>query len=357
MVGGVKHEDCFEKADLAQRLAEARLRLGEAKPPPPPPPGASEAARPPPGASSPAAPRRAGRPILELPMRRLRSTQGSPKEYILIPLTLGGRGPFDFLLDTGSSTTLVTPDLAYRQLGLPPGSGQVSRGLGGMGAASQGREVALPEAALGSHSCGALRAVVMDLGYAGLDATVGGIVGLNLLSLFDVEFDFAAASIAFHGRGSAASGAIDLSGLVRLAPANFPFAIPGVQASVEGGPPVPALLDLGSAISVCPWSTARAAGITPGSKGVIPGAMAGVAIGGKQATMAAGKLDVTLRGASGRSQDVAYPKVAVVLGDLAALDAFGAGLLLGISLFQGSRLVISFLSNTVYIGPGRQSRS
>ena len=38
---------------------------------------------------------------------------------IVIPVTLNGLGPYDFLLDTGASTTLVTPEFA-RQLRLRP---------------------------------------------------------------------------------------------------------------------------------------------------------------------------------------------------------------------------------------------
>jgi predicted aspartyl protease len=38
---------------------------------------------------------------------------------IVIPVTLNGAGPYDFLLDTGASTTLVTPEFA-RQLRLRP---------------------------------------------------------------------------------------------------------------------------------------------------------------------------------------------------------------------------------------------
>jgi hypothetical protein len=97
-----------------------------------------------------------GRPVdtARLPMRKLKSTAASPKEYIIIPLTFGSHGTFDFLLDTGSSTTLVSPYIAHSKLGIPPGSGQLSRGLGGMGDGNLDmRRISLPAMSIGGTLC------------------------------------------------------------------------------------------------------------------------------------------------------------------------------------------------------------
>lgn len=92
--------------------------------------------------------------MTRLPMRKLRSTAASPKEYIIIPLTFGSHGTFDFLLDTGSSTTLVSPYVAHSKLGIPPGSGQVSRGLGGMGDGGLDlRRISLPAMSIAGKVC------------------------------------------------------------------------------------------------------------------------------------------------------------------------------------------------------------
>jgi hypothetical protein len=42
---------------------------------------------------------------------------GAAQPLILVPTSVNGRGPFDFILDTGAGTSLVSLDLA-RQLGV-----------------------------------------------------------------------------------------------------------------------------------------------------------------------------------------------------------------------------------------------
>lgn len=92
--------------------------------------------------------------VTRLAMRKLKSTAASPKEYIIIPLTFGSHGTFDFLLDTGSSTTLVSPYVAHSKLGIPPGSGQLCRGLGGMGDGGLDmRRISLPGMSIGGKAC------------------------------------------------------------------------------------------------------------------------------------------------------------------------------------------------------------
>src|SRR5258708_1630883 len=38
----------------------------------------------------------------------------SGKSLVVVPVKVNGEGPFDFLLDTGTNTTIVTPELALR---------------------------------------------------------------------------------------------------------------------------------------------------------------------------------------------------------------------------------------------------
>ncbi len=71
--------------------------------------------------------------IAHISMRKLKSTMASPKEYLLVPLTIGNQWPFDFLLDTGNSTTFISFFIAHGKLSIPCGSGEMSYGLGGMG--------------------------------------------------------------------------------------------------------------------------------------------------------------------------------------------------------------------------------
>jgi len=103
--------------------------------------------------------------IAHISMRKLKSTVASPKEYLLVPLTIGNQGPFDFLLDTGSSTTLISPFIAHGKLGIPCGSGEMSRGLGGMGERGiETREVLLPPIVLEGYSCKPVKVSCLPFG-------------------------------------------------------------------------------------------------------------------------------------------------------------------------------------------------
>lgn len=71
--------------------------------------------------------------------------------------------------------------------------------------------------------------IVMDLASAGLPPSVAGIVGLNILSQYDVEFHFLKEQIAFYAVGAANRGDCDMQGLQKLALAPVQYALPGLQ--------------------------------------------------------------------------------------------------------------------------------
>lgn len=155
---GVSYRDCFEKEDLVKRLARERRRTWH-----------------------------------RLPMRKLKSTAASPKEYIIIPLTFGNLGTFDFLLDTGCSTTLVSPQVAHNKLGILPGSGTMSRGLGGMGDGGLAmRKISLPAMNIGGKLCKSvevrrlgdwMQCVTIYLSSCSTFVDVVGVLRLNLVLL------------------------------------------------------------------------------------------------------------------------------------------------------------------------------
>lgn len=69
----------------------------------------------------------------------------------------------------------------------------------------------------------------MDLASAGLPPSVAGIVGLNILSQYDVEFHFLKEQIAFYTVGAANRGDCDMQGLQKLALAPVQYSLPGLQ--------------------------------------------------------------------------------------------------------------------------------
>src|SRR5262245_48380931 len=101
---------------------------------------------------------------------------------VVVPVLVDNRGPFDFLLDTGTNTTVVDMELA-RRLGLRP-IDQVS-------VASPGGTSIVPRARLQSLTLGPkvvedLEVLCADLGaLRRLKGSVRGVVGQRFLSRFN----------------------------------------------------------------------------------------------------------------------------------------------------------------------------
>lgn len=51
----------------------------------------------------------------DLPMRRIRLPQGAVgRDYVVVQLKIAGKGPFDFMVDSGLTGELITPHLQVR---------------------------------------------------------------------------------------------------------------------------------------------------------------------------------------------------------------------------------------------------
>ena len=110
-----------------------------------------------------------------------------PKTMIAVPVFINGRGPFEFLLDTGTETSLIDPALAHDvginatdQLTLytPNGKKILARAF-------------LPKVTLGT-ACGSNLEVLIDHSntIAELDPRLRGILGQKFLSQFDLLLDY-----------------------------------------------------------------------------------------------------------------------------------------------------------------------
>jgi predicted aspartyl protease len=130
-------------------------------------------------------------PLTEIPMR----LANPAKPLILVEVYANGHGPFQFAIDTGTSTTAITPELA-RQLGV------TSSPIGA--ATTGGAHVAVTAGTLASFQVGGARientsVVVADF-FAMLSEVVGtrldGIVGYNFLRNYKVAFDYPNATLS-----------------------------------------------------------------------------------------------------------------------------------------------------------------
>jgi predicted aspartyl protease len=111
------------------------------------------------------------------------------KPLVLVDVHANGRGPFQFAIDTGTSTTAITPELA-KQLGVetsPAGAGTTG------GAPIDFRAGSLQSFQLGGARIDNMAVVVADF-FAMLSAAVGakldGIVGYNFLRNYKVVIDY-----------------------------------------------------------------------------------------------------------------------------------------------------------------------
>ena len=130
-------------------------------------------------------------PLTEMPMR----LANPAKALILVDVYANGRGPFQFAIDTGTSTSAITPELA-KELGV------TSTPIGA--ATTGGAHVAVTAGTLASFQVGGARVentsvVVADF-FAMLSKVVGtqldGIVGYSFLRNYKVAFDYPNATLS-----------------------------------------------------------------------------------------------------------------------------------------------------------------
>jgi predicted aspartyl protease len=130
-------------------------------------------------------------PLTEIPIR----LANPAKPLILVEVYANGRGPFQFAIDTGTSTSAITPELA-QQLGV------TSAPIGA--ATTGGAHVAVTAGTLASFQVGGARlenapVVVADF-FAMLSEVVGtkldGIVGYSFLRNYKVAFDYPNATLS-----------------------------------------------------------------------------------------------------------------------------------------------------------------
>lgn len=213
----------------------------------------------------------ATQPLADLPMTRLRIPQaGVGREYVAVQLKIGNKGPFYFMVDSGLTTELLTPHL-QSILGIADGKDKI-QGLAAGGSTMESAIVELKDASL---YCGPkadrcldlpmLHAVITDFPQEHIDPAhdpVEGMLGMEFLEQFDVEFDFAKNRLRLWKPGTA-----DKRGLVEIpAVVINETGLIGIRLTVPGGKqPILAFIDCGSTFSACNWQGAQLLGFPPQS--------------------------------------------------------------------------------------------
>lgn len=163
---------------------------------------------------------------------------------IIVPVTVNGQGPYDFIVDTGATMTILFENLARAQP-LTPAAGEQRRIVGLADAAW------LPVSSVGALELGALRfdrhEVVVVKDWAADRPTPQGIVGLDILANYLVVFDMEARMLRLYPP-LAAGQAIAGWNAASMQPVSFgelSRPLYAVDASIKGSR-VPMLIDLGA---------------------------------------------------------------------------------------------------------------
>jgi hypothetical protein len=78
---------------------------------------------------------------------------------------------------------------------------------------------------------------------AGLPPYIGGLIGLDLLGQFEIEFDFSTSSLSFWPKGAIANGALSVDDLVKIPMRKHPVGLKTVRCSLNGAEPFDAIVD------------------------------------------------------------------------------------------------------------------
>jgi predicted aspartyl protease len=106
---------------------------------------------------------------------------------MVVSVSINGRGPFDFLVDTGTNTTLIDPQLAV-ELGLQP---KDRLKLASLASATDVPRYYFQTFRVGPASVSNQEALAMPLPQlAALDRRIRGVLGMNFLLQFSFRLDY-----------------------------------------------------------------------------------------------------------------------------------------------------------------------
>jgi predicted aspartyl protease len=122
----------------------------------------------------------------------------------LVPVTIDGKGPYTFALDTGASQSLVDSAVA-RDLGVRKTGG--SHRVAGITSVTNVRTIDVKHWSVGDVQLPATTVVEANLPFGNADGGVQGLLGSDMLSQFDVvTIDYAHGILRLHQRAVKTSG-------------------------------------------------------------------------------------------------------------------------------------------------------
>jgi predicted aspartyl protease len=229
---------------------------------------------------------------------------GGAQPLLLVPVRVNDDGPYEFILDTGAGTSILTPELA-RSLGI--------RSTGSKKGHTAGGAVEVLLARVESLGVGAIRrenpdVAITDLRHLGraVGAQVDGDLGYNFLKQFRLTIDFHASELRLEDpRRCEYCGSPPLAQLpMRLAHPAKPLIL--IEAQVNGRGPFQFAIDTGTSTSAISAALARQLGLPARPIGT-------VTTGGAPTQMSATRIDML------RVGHAAVRDLDVIIGEFLAM--------------------------------------
>jgi predicted aspartyl protease len=176
---------------------------------------------------------------------------------LTVSVTIDGRGPYDFVIDTGATLTLAFQNLALREAFAPTG-GRPRRVLGITGSATLDTylmgDIAVGDAVLPAH----VGVILAD--WAPPRRTPAGIIGLDFLRRYAVVFDVGRRTMTLYPHGAIPKDTLKGWRSVKLS-ANTYAAASGALYTTKGlinRTPTTFVIDLGSIATLINYRAAEA---------------------------------------------------------------------------------------------------
>ncbi len=183
---------------------------------------------------------------------------GGAQPLVVVPASVNGTGPFNFIFDTGAGISLLDPQLA-RRLGVESGEIKEGRVAGGRVEVSLSRVDSL---SVGGELVEDLQVALLDLGdlRKATGSAVDGDLGYNFLKHFAVTLDYQARELRLVRGGASpvdAAAAVDIP--FRLGQPSKPLVLVPVLVNGEG--PYQFALDTGASMTIVAPDLAHRLGI------------------------------------------------------------------------------------------------
>lgn len=180
---------------------------------------------------------------------------GGAQPLILLPVQVNGRGPFEFILDTGAGTSLLSPELA-QELKIELTGSQEGHTAGGKVTVSLAQ---VDTFALGGAILNKVDVAIADLSHIGLTvgAKIDGDLGYNFFKHFRMMIDYGKGELRledpkrFDHTGAAALTEVP----IRLAAPAKPLVL--VDTYIEGRGPFQFAIDTGTSTTAISPELAR----------------------------------------------------------------------------------------------------